>query len=166
MTRVMLAALALLLPFALQAAPAAQIERHAIPNSDFPISAAVEVPPGKTLVLLSGKTPPVANAAAPKGSVAVYGDMETQTIGVLTRIEEQLRSLGLTLGDVVQMRAFLVGNPEQGGALDFDGFMRGYTKFYGATGKEAKLPARTALKIAGLATPGMLVEIEVTAVRP
>lgn len=165
MTRVLPALLACCATMLLPLAHAQQIQRHAIPNSNFPISAAVEVPPGHTLVLLSGKTPPVANPAAPKGSVAVYGDMETQTIGVLKRIQEQLQSLHLDLGDVVQMRAYLVGNPEQNDALDFDGFMRGYTKFFGPDA-QTRLPARTALKIAGLATPGMLIEIEVTAVRP
>ena len=146
-------------------AHAEQIRRYAIPGSDFPISAAVEVPAGHALVLLSGKTPPVANPSAAKGSVAVYGDMETQTVGVLTRIQEQLRSMHLDLDDVVQMRAYLVGNPEQHDALDFDGFMKGYTKFFGPDA-QTRLPARTALKIAGLAVPGMLVEIEVMAVRP
>lgn len=165
MTRVLLSLLALSATMLLPLAHAEQIQRYAIPGSDFPISAAVEVPSGHALVLLSGKTPPVANASAPKGSVAVYGDMETQTVGALKRIQEQLQSMHLDVGDVVQMRAYLVGNPEQDDALDFDGFMRGYTKFFG-TSEQPKLPARTALKIAGLAVPGMLVELEVTAVRP
>jgi len=166
MTRVLLPLLALSATTLMPLAHAQGIQRYAIPGSDFPISAAVEVPPGHALVLLSGKTPPVANPSAPKGGVAVYGDMETQTIGVLKRIEEQLRGMHLGLGDVVQMRAYLVGDPDHGGAMDFDGFMRGYTKFFGAKAPTKELPARTAVKIAGLAVPGMLVEIEVMAVRP
>lgn len=165
MTRVLLSLLALTSTVLLPLAHAHDIQRYAIPGSDFPISAAVEVPSGHALVLLSGKTPPVANPSAPKGSVAVYGDMETQTIGAMKRIQEQLQSMHLDLGDVVQMRAYLVGNPEQNGAMDFDGFMKGYTKYFGP-GAQTKLPARTALKIAGLAVPGMLIEIEVMAVRP
>ncbi|MEO8748529.1 MAG: RidA family protein [Rhodanobacter sp.] len=165
MTRVLLSLLALSATVLLPLAHAEDVQRHAIPGSNFPISAAVEVPAGHALVLLSGKTPPVANPTARKGSVAVYGDMETQTVGALKRIQEQLQGMHLDLGDVVQMRAYLVGNPEQNDEMDFDGFMRGYSKFFG-TSDQPKLPARTALKIAGLAVPGMLVEIEVTAVRP
>ena len=42
--------------------------RHKLPNGNhFPISAAVEIPAGKTLVFLSGMVPPVADPKAPEG---------------------------------------------------------------------------------------------------
>ena len=69
------------------------------------------------------------------------------------------------MGDVIKMQAFLVGDPEMGGKMDFAGFMRGYTQFFG-TEAQPNLPSRSALQIAGLANPNYLVEIEVTAVRP
>ncbi|MEG3767127.1 Rid family hydrolase, partial [Alteromonas sp. 14N.309.X.WAT.G.H12] len=71
----------------------------------------------------------------------------------------------LTMKDVVKMQAFLVGDPNLDGRMDFAGFMRGYTQFFG-TEEQPNLPSRSALQIAGLANPGFLVEIEVTAVRP
>ncbi len=40
-------------------APADEVIRHPLPNGSSPISAAVEVPPGKTRVRLSGMVPPV-----------------------------------------------------------------------------------------------------------
>lgn len=40
------------------AASASDVIRHKIPDSDFPISAAVEIPAGKTLVFLSGMVSP------------------------------------------------------------------------------------------------------------
>ena len=149
----------------LSVAQAQQVKRYPIPNSNFPISAAVEVPPGHSLVLFSGMVPPVVDTSAPLGSVAAYGDTEAQTVNVLKRIEGQLHSMQLGMGDVVQMHAFLVGDPGKNGTLDFAGFMKGYTQFFG-TAMQPKLPARSAVKVAALAAPGMLVEIEVTAVRP
>lgn len=151
-----------MMPLAAMAADAAQ--RHPIPGSDFPISAAVEVPAGNTLVYLSGMVPPVADATAPKGSVASYGNTEAQTIAVLKRIDEQLVRLKLSMGDVIKMQVFLVGDPDKAGVMDFAGFMKGYTRFFG-TKEQPRLPVRSAFQVAGLAAPGMLVEIEVTAVR-
>jgi enamine deaminase RidA (YjgF/YER057c/UK114 family) len=71
----------------------------------------------------------------------------------------------LGMGDIVKMQAFLVGDPAKGGKLDFEGFMQGYTQFFG-TPAQPNLPARSAMQVAALANPGFLVEIEVTAVRP
>jgi enamine deaminase RidA (YjgF/YER057c/UK114 family) len=144
---------------------AADVVRHKIPNSTFPISAAVEVPAGKTLVFLSGAVPPVADTAAPKDTPQAYGDTRTQTVGVLTSIDKQLKGMGLSLGDVVKMQVFLVGDPAKGGKMDFAGFMAGYTQFFG-TPAQPNLPSRSAMQVAGLASPNFLVEIEVTAVRP
>jgi enamine deaminase RidA (YjgF/YER057c/UK114 family) len=140
--------------------------RHKLPNgSTFPISAAVEVPAGKTLVFLSGMVPPVSDPKAPKDTTAAYGDTKAQTIGALTAIKASLENLHLTIGDVIKMQAFLVGDPSKGGKMDFEGFMQGYTQFFG-TPSQPNLPVRSALQVAALANPGFLVEIEVTAVRP
>ncbi|TCV94046.1 enamine deaminase RidA (YjgF/YER057c/UK114 family) [Luteibacter rhizovicinus] len=143
----------------------ADVVRHKIPNSTFPISAAVEIPAGKTLVFLSGVVPPVADASAAKDSLAAYGDTKTQTVGVLTSIEKQLKGMGLGMGDVVKMQVFLAGDPAKGGKMDFAGFMAGYTQFFG-TPAQPNLPSRSAMQVAALANPAFLVEIEVTAVRP
>jgi enamine deaminase RidA (YjgF/YER057c/UK114 family) len=142
------------------------VVRHKLPNgSTFPITAAVEVPAGKTLVFLSGMVAPVSDPKAPKDSAAAYGDTKTQTIGVLNAIKSSLEGMHMTLGDVIKMQAFLVGVPEKGGKLDFEGFMQGYTQFFG-TPAQPNLPVRSAFQVAALAGPGYLVEIEVTAVRP
>ena len=165
MNRVMLALLALAFSLSALAAPSQQVKRYPIPGSTFPISAAVEIPPGKSLVYLSGTVPPVVDRTAANGSVAAYGDMQTQTVGVLKRIQSQLDGMHLALGDVVKMHVFLVGDPDHDGKLDFAGFMKRYTQFFG-TKEQPNLPTRSAVQVAALAGPGMLVEIEVTAVRP
>lgn len=148
------------------AVAAQDVIRHKLPHgSSFPISAAVEVPAGRTVVYLSGMVPPVVDATAAKDSVAAYGDTRTQTIGALKSIEVELAGLQLTMGDVVKMQVFLAGDPARGGKMDFAGFMQGYTQFFG-TRAQPKLPVRSAMQVAALANPGFLVEIEVTAVRP
>lgn len=156
---------ALVLALSTGAVHAADVVRHAIPGSTFPIASAVEVPAGKTLVFVSGVVPPIADASAPKDSARAYGDTKTQTSGVLGSIEKQLKGMGLSMGDVAKMQVFLVGDPAKGGKMDFAGFMAGYTQFFG-TPAQPNLPARSAMQVAALANPGFLVEIEVTAVRP
>ena len=163
----LLAAAALLpaaVPSASAAEPPAPIERLRPPGSSFPIASAVEVPPGRALVFVSGTVPPVVDEKAERGSLAAYGDTRTQTQGVLKAIERQLQSQGLGLGDVVKMQVFLVGDPAKGGKMDFDGFMAAYREFYG-TATQPNLPARSVMQVAGLVVPGWLVEIEVIAAR-
>lgn len=146
---------------------AQDVIRHKLPNgSTFPISAAVEVPAGKTLVFLSGMvSPPLTEPKAAKDSPPEYGDTRIQTIGALNSIKASLEGMHLTMADVIKMQAFLVGVPGNGGRMDFEGFMQGYTQFFG-TPAQPNLPVRSAFQVAGLAIPGPLVEIEVTAVRP
>lgn len=157
---------ALLLPLALVAGAAAaqaqEIVRHPIPGSDFPISQAVEIPPEATLVYLSGAVPAVMDEAAEANTVEAYGDTADQTRSVLSRINDTLASLDLSMSDVVKMQVFLVA--PQGESMDFAGFMEGYTEFFG-TEEQPNLPTRSVFEVAGLANPGWLVEIEVVAAR-
>lgn len=143
-----------------------EVVRHGIPGSSFPISAAVEVPAGATMVYLSGTVPPRVDSGKPANDREAYGgDTRGQTLGVLRSIESQLKNLGLTMGDIVKMQAFLVADATKGNAMDFDGFMAGYTQYFG-TSAQPLLPVRSAFQIAALVNPAWLVEIEVTAVRP
>lgn len=146
-------------------ASAQDVVRHKIPNSDFPIAQAVEIPACKTTVYLSGVVPSVVNEQADKNAVEAYGDTKTQTESVLKAIEKTLERLDLKMSDVFKMQVFLVGDPAKEGKMDFGGFMEGYTQFFG-TEAQPNLPSRSVVQVAGLANPGFLVEIEVTAVRP
>jgi enamine deaminase RidA (YjgF/YER057c/UK114 family) len=146
-------------------AAAADVIRYKIPNSDFPIAQAVEIPAGQNLVFLSGAGPDIGDKSADKDSPAAYGDTKTQTLNTLKKIEANLKSMGLAMKDVVKMQVFLVGDPALGGKMDFAGLMESYRQFFGSA-DQPNLPSRSAMKVAGLANPGWLVEIEVTAVRP
>lgn len=144
---------------------AAEVTRHPIPGSDFPIAQAVEVSAGTTLVFHSGTTPGPANPDAERYSPEWWGDTEAQTLSVFGRLEQSLTAKGLGFGDVVKMQVYLVGVPELDGAMDFQGFMTAYRRYFG-TEEQPNLPARSTFQVAGLAAPGMLVEIEVVLARP
>lgn len=165
MTLPKLTTFAAALSFAATAALAqSEVTRHPIPDSDFPILQAVEVPPEATLVYLSGTVPMVVEETAEEGSPERYGDTAAQTESTLTSIRNKLEALDLTMGDVIKMQAYLVA-PEGADVMDFSGFMEGYTKFFG-TEEQPNLPTRSVFAVAGLANPSWLVEIEVVAVRP
>jgi enamine deaminase RidA (YjgF/YER057c/UK114 family) len=155
--------IALLLAALPAVAGAQDIVRHKIPNSDFPIAQAVTLPPNATIHFISGQVPPVVDKAADPNSPAAFGDTKTQTVGVLTRIQDILKGMGLTMGDVVKMQVFLVGDPAKGGKADVAGFMGGYTQFFG--GAQPNLPARAVVQVAALSNPGWFVEIEVVAAK-
>jgi enamine deaminase RidA (YjgF/YER057c/UK114 family) len=157
-------AAALLLALSAGAAGADGVIRHAIPGSDFPISRAVEVPAGSTVVYLSGAVPTPTDETTADSPVGAYGNTQVQTVSVLRSIDATLADLGLAMGDVVKMQVFLVA-PEGETSMDFQGFMEGYTQFFGTTDQPG-LPVRTVVEVAGLANPDWLVEIEVVAVRP
>src|SRR6266702_8673859 len=64
-------------------------------------------------VYLSGTMAPVDfQPDKVKGTPAGYtGDTKAQAIGAIKAIEKSLKEVGLGLGDIVQMQAFLAGDP-------------------------------------------------------
>jgi enamine deaminase RidA (YjgF/YER057c/UK114 family) len=155
-----------LAPFIVLGTHAASAADAVIRNGDAPgrpILTSVEIPASKNLVILSGQVPAATNPDAPREQ-RMLGDMETQTMSVLSKIEEHLKSLGMSMGDVVKAQAFLVADPATQ-KVDRDGFNKAFAKFFG-TEKQPNKPARSAFQIAGLGSPTMFVEIEVIAVRP
>ena len=143
----------------------ADVTRHALPNnSTFPISRAVEVTPDTTLIYHSGQLPSPANPDAERGTREWRGDTEAQTMSVLKKFENSFKSLGVDFGDAVKLTVFLVGDPELDGRMDFSGFMRSYSKYFGTEDQPNK-PARSAVQINALAG-GWFVEIEMVLAKP
>jgi enamine deaminase RidA (YjgF/YER057c/UK114 family) len=138
------------------------VVRHPLMGgSTFPIARAVEVPAGMTLIFHSGMTPSPKDPKAPAGTPEYWGDTTTQALSAFANIKASLDDMGLGFGDVVKMLVFLVADPAaKDGRMDFQGFMKAYTQYFG-TAEQPNLPARSAVQVAGLASPGMLVEIEV-----
>ena len=142
----------------------ASINRLAIPGSDFPISRAVEIPPGSEILYVSGAVPQVVETDADPNSREAYGDTRRQTETVLEAIKQNMESAGWSLGDIVMMRVYLVGDEATGGRLDFGGFMEGYSQYFGTPDQPNK-PARAVVEVSGLIRPGWRVEIEAQAAR-
>jgi enamine deaminase RidA (YjgF/YER057c/UK114 family) len=144
-------------------AHAHDIIRHANPNN--PVATSVLVPAGMDLIVVSGLLPDVADPSAPAGSPQRFGDTATQAKSVLGKLDRELEGHGLTMADVVKLNVFLVGDPRKKGEVDFQGLMQAYMGLYGMRALEKSLPARTTVQVAGLPSPGALVEIEAMAAR-
>jgi enamine deaminase RidA (YjgF/YER057c/UK114 family) len=127
---------------------------------NFPISQTVTVPASASMVFVSGTLPDLADPSVP----GIYGNTEVQTVSVFNKIRQILRQQDLDLGDIVQLRVFLVGAEETAGKLDFAGLQAGYTQFFG-TPQQPNKPTRTALQVVALPLPGALVEVEAIAAR-
>jgi enamine deaminase RidA (YjgF/YER057c/UK114 family) len=144
----------------------ADVTRHKLPNnSTFPIARAVEVPSTTTLIYHSGQVPSPANPDADPASDEYYGDTEAQALSVFKKFEASFKDLGVDFGDAVKLTVFLVGDPKLDGKMDFAGFMRAYTQYFG-TKEQPNLPARSAVQVAGLVRPNMFVEIEMVLAKP
>jgi enamine deaminase RidA (YjgF/YER057c/UK114 family) len=120
---------------------------------------------GDTLYV-SGTMAPVDYAAdKAKGTPAGYkGDTKAQAIGAIRAIEVVLKQQGLGLGDIVQMQAFVVGDPAKGGVMDRDGWDAAYDLFFG-TAEQPNKPVRATVQVARTVIPTGLIEIMVVAVR-
>lgn len=117
--------------------------------------ATIKVPAGAESLYLSG------SGASPLEDGS-WGEMEQQVVDTFESFKETLESQGWSMSDIVQVRAFAVS--DEFGYLDFDGFNRGYRKFFGTEENPLK-PVRTFVEIQGLVVPGWLIEIEIRAAR-
>ncbi len=133
------------------------------PNS--PISGGVVIPAGKGLVWTSGTGPAVVNRDAPAGSPERYGDTQAQAKSVLQRLADQLKAQGLSMKDVVYIRAYLVADPNKNNQLDTQGWNAAFREVFGTADNPTK-PARTTVGVAALVGAGQMVEVEAFAVAP
>lgn len=130
-----------------------------------PISASVLIPANRASMWISGTTPPVLKSDAPAGSRERYGDTEAQATGVLKNIDAQLAAQGLSMKDVVYVRAFLVPDATKENRIDVAGWNAAYTKFFGTSGNPTKT-ARSTIGVTQLVNPDFFIELEAFAVFP
>lgn len=131
-------------------------------QKSMPYADAVEVAPGSEYFYTWGVTASPRMKEIAKNSVENrYGDTYEQTFSVLTQLTKDLAEVGLTLRDVVNVRAYIVADPEP----DFDGWNRAFTQFFGTTTNPHK-PARTTVGISRLFHSDYRVEVEFIAVFP
>jgi enamine deaminase RidA (YjgF/YER057c/UK114 family) len=87
------------------------------------------------------------------GNVFAPGDPYAQTRFILGKIERALREAGATMEDVIRTRMYVVD------ITQWEPIGRAHGEVFGAI-----KPAATMVEVKGLIQPGLLVEIEVTAV--
>ncbi|MGF1538629.1 MAG: RidA family protein [Elainellaceae cyanobacterium] len=108
-------------------------------------SRAVKVGP---LVYISGTT-----AIDAEGKIQHPGDLYGQAAYVLAKIEAALESVGAERGHIVRSRVYITQMDQSAQVI------RAHKEFF-----DAVRPANTLVEVSQLATPDMLVEIEVDAV--
>ncbi len=129
------------------------------------ISSTVAIPANAAVVWTSGTVPSVADPNSPAGTRARYGDTKTQAISVLAAIETRLKEHGLSMKDVVYLRAYLVPDKEKGGTIDSQGWNEAYGQFFNNPANPVK-PARSTVGVVALVNADWLVEVEAFAVYP
>jgi enamine deaminase RidA (YjgF/YER057c/UK114 family) len=143
--------------------PPSEVTFYGSPTS--PISSGVLIPAGRASVWVSGTTPPVLKADAPAGSRDRFGDTKTQAAGILKSIETQLTARGLTMKDVVYVRAYLVPDPAKENKIDVAGWNAAYTEVFGTAANPTKT-ARSTVGVVALVNADWLIELEAFAVYP
>jgi enamine deaminase RidA (YjgF/YER057c/UK114 family) len=106
----------------------------------------------------AGMTAPVIKTDAPPDENR--GDMLTQSRNTLARLKDNLAEAGLTLSDIVLVRAFLGADKQ--GKFDFDGWDSAYDEFFKNENHSNK-PPRTTVTTPAFASRGALIEIEFVA---
>jgi enamine deaminase RidA (YjgF/YER057c/UK114 family) len=145
-----------------RASPPAEVTFYGSPTAQ--IAAGVVIPANAAFVWTSG-TVPAAIAGSKPDDPARFGDTRTQAVSVLKAIEGQLTKQGLTMKDVIYLRAYLVADPAKGAKIDMDGWSAAYKEFFGTAQNPTK-PARSTVGVAALVNPLWLIEIEAVAVFP
>lgn len=129
------------------------------------ISAGVVIPANRATVWISGTTPPLAKPDAPAGTRERFGDTRAQASGILKAFETQLKAQGLTLKDVVYLRAYLVPDAAKEGKIDVAGWNAAYSEVFGTEATPTK-PARSTVGVVALVNSDWLIEIEAFAAFP
>lgn len=131
-------------------------------SPDLPYADAVEVQPGSEYFYTWGVTASPRMKEIARNSVENrYGDTYEQTYSVFSQLTRDLAEVGLSLRDVVNVRAYIVADPEP----DFDGWNRAFEEFFGTLTNPHK-PARTTVGISRLFHSDYRVEVEFVAVFP
>lgn len=117
------------------------------PPVHIPISQAIKA---NGFIFLMGVGPRDAVTSALVGT-----DIETQTRQVILNAQAILKAAGAELKDIVRATCFLTADEQ------YDGFNSVFNDYFADI-----RPARTTIIITGFRAPGMLMEMEITAIDP
>jgi enamine deaminase RidA (YjgF/YER057c/UK114 family) len=125
------------------------------PMNQLPASASQgwRVDDAKTIVFVGGQI-----SADQKGAVVGVGDIEAQTRNVFTNISRVLRDAGAHCSDVVRLDAFYMLEDGMDPDSYWDTVSKVSAEFMSDPG-----PVWTAVRVPGLAYPGLLIEIDAVA---
>jgi enamine deaminase RidA (YjgF/YER057c/UK114 family) len=153
-------------PAAAPSAPAAsatQVTFYGSPQGQ--ISSGVVIPPNRAWVWTSGTTPSAADPNAKAGTRERFGDTRTQAASILRNISQQLEKQGMSMRDVVYLRAYLVPDPTMNNRIDTAGWNAAYGEFFNNATNPNK-PARSTVGVVALVNADWLIEVEAFAVVP
>lgn len=122
---------------------------------DVPLYHQVAVASGSKLVFIAGQV-----AVDSSGALVGEADLAAQVEQCYVNLAAALEAAGATFDDVAKLTCYLVDyKPE-----DFPLFLEGRERAIAKLGIQNPLPPFTGIGVAALAGPGLLVEIEATAV--
>lgn len=134
----------------------------ALGKSSGPAADAVQVEPGAAYFFTWGVTAGPRLKEIARASVENrYGDTYQQAYSALSQLTRDLAEVGLALRDVVNVRAYVVADPEP----DFAAWERAFGEFFGSFANPNR-PALTTVGISRLFHSDYRVEVEFTAVFP
>jgi enamine deaminase RidA (YjgF/YER057c/UK114 family) len=142
--------------------PPTEVTYYGSPRSA--ISNGVILPADRATLWVSGVGPSRAPATA-AGAPAPVNDTKTQAQSILKNIAMQLSDHGLSMKDVIYLRAYVVPDPMKDSKMDMMGWSAAYGEVFGTTENPTK-PARATIGVAALVGAGQLIEIEVVAAYP
>jgi enamine deaminase RidA (YjgF/YER057c/UK114 family) len=115
-------------------------------------SQGVILPAGARMLLIGGQ-----NSVDPQGQIVGKGDIAKQTEQALANLQKVLDAAGAQLQDLVKITIVIDQNADLRAA---------YGAWMAVWGQKTNPPTVTALRVAGLANPDFLIEIEAQAVLP
>jgi enamine deaminase RidA (YjgF/YER057c/UK114 family) len=123
------------------------------------------VMPGAALYWTAGVGAPALLPDAPATSLEKYGDLATQTRGVLKKLQENLAGVGFTFQDVVYLHAWIGPDKLRDGKHNLAVWNSTYDEFFNNPQNPHK-PARASITTPTFANPGAMLEVEIVAAFP
>jgi len=120
-------------------------------QNQFAFSQAIEVTGGSRVLYCAGQT-----SVDEQGQPLHVGDMRKQLETALQNLETVLKAAGFTLADVIRLNYY---------TTDVDKFFESHDVLTNRFSQAGCQPSGTLLGVARLAFPGLLIEMEATAVK-
>ena len=139
------------------------IEFYGQPSSI--ISSGAIIPQGRKMLWTSGALAGIIDSTAREGSIERFGNTKAQAANILENFKKTLAAKGLSMKDVIMLRAFVGPDKWQNGVYDFKGWNEAYALYFNNKENPVKT-IRSTLGVAALVNSDKLIEIELVAAYP